>query len=81
MNDNLNYIKEMEKNSKIFEEKMNKFKKYKNSSIYNEPEDYQIEEDLDTNKYPSNKKSKNLEEKSYDEYNYDYNKKKESIKR
>ena len=73
-NSNLNYIKEMEKNSKIFEEKMNKFKKYKNSSIYNEPEDYHVEEELDT-KYSSNKNPKNLEEKPYEEYNYDYNKK------
>ena len=37
-NDNQIYFKEMEKNSKIFEEKLNKFKKYQASSVYNRDE-------------------------------------------
>ena len=65
MNDNSHqkYINEMEKNSKLFEEKMNKFKKYQKSSIYNEPDNFLEEEDFETNKYTTIKKLHKLENK------------------
>ena len=82
MNDNSHqkYINEMEKNSKLFEEKMNKFKKYQKSSIYNEPDNYLEEEDYKTNKYSTKKKFHKLEDKENsdeEENNYGYYKNKE----
>ena len=76
--DNQKYIKEMEKNSKIFEEKMNKFKKYKKSLMYNELDD-DYEEDyygLDENKYSAAKRLQDIEDKENpeDKYNYDVQK-------
>ena len=73
-NSNANYIKEMERNSKLFEEKMNKFKKYQKSSIYNDlDDDYNDDEkDLDKNKFKS-KRPLNLGDKENseeDDYNY-----------
>ena len=66
MNDNSNqkYLNEMERNSKLFEEKMNKFKKYQKSSIYNEPDDEYLDEDEDfnNNKYSVKKRTKNYKE-------------------
>ena len=70
----------MEKNSKLFEEKMNKFKKYQKSSIYNEPDNYLEEEEYETNKYSTKKKLHNLEDKdnsNEEENNYGYYKNKE----
>ena len=56
-NSNQKYIKEMEKNSKIFEEKLNKFKKYQDSSVYNEDDndDYEEISEIDLNKFSQKK--------------------------
>ena len=53
-----NYLKEMEKNSKIFEEKLNKFRK---SSLYNDDNDYQDKPELDIYNYSSKNKSSKFE--------------------
>ena len=65
MNDNSNeqYIKEMEKNSKLFEEKM--YKLYQNNSTNNDQND----DDFDIDKYSFKRISVNYETKknSFDE--------------
>ena len=64
------YISEMEKNSKLFEEKMSKFKKYQKSSIYNEQYNYceYDDEDFQTNKYSTKNKLHKIENKeNFDE--------------
>ena len=64
------YINEMEKNSKLFEEKMSKFKKYQKSSIYNEQYNYceYDDEDFQTNKYSTKNKLHKIENKeNFDE--------------
>ena len=59
------YINEMEKNSKLFDEKMSKFKKYTKSSIYNEQYNYceYDDEDFQTNKYSTKNKLHKIENK------------------
>ena len=39
------YINEMEKNAKLFEEKLNKFKKYQTSEAYTQQDDYEEKEE------------------------------------
>ena len=38
------YIKEMEKNAKLFEEKLNKFKSYQTSEAYSQQDEYEEKE-------------------------------------
>jgi len=49
------YINEMEKNAKLFEEKLNKFKKYQTSEAYTQQDDFEEIEDknIRSNKRPS----------------------------
>ena len=75
MNDDRNqkYIKEMEKNSKIFEEKMNKFKKYQKSSVYNElDDDLEGDYDYDANKYSVKKRLQDTDNKDNSDEKYSY---------
>jgi len=59
MNDDLNkkYISEIEKNQKMFEKKITKFKKYKNNPIYNEnvDDDFDNDEEDIPKKMPKNR--------------------------
>ncbi len=67
------YINEMEKNSKLFEEKLNKFKKYQTSEAYTQQSEFEEKESEDfhqinrfSKKMPLNQeKSENSEEEYY----------------
>ena len=86
-NNSNQYIKEMEKNSKIFEEKLNKFKKYQASLVYNDDDndDYEEISEIDLNKFSQKKaplktdinerpfKDKSLKNNPRYKEKYDYN--------
>ena len=57
------YINEMEKNAKLFEEKLNKFKKYQTSEAYTQQDEFEEIEDknIRSNKRSSKKRPLNQE--------------------
>ena len=77
---NLQYINELEKNDKLFEEKLNKFKKYQSSEIYTQQDDLEEDEDYYMNKRSSQKRplnqeqSENSDDEDYSKYSKNKNK-------
>ena len=63
------YINEMEKNAKLFEEKLNKFKKYQTSEAYTQQDEFEEIEDknIRTNKRPTKKRLINQENQEQSE--------------